>query len=100
RTALAMELLGKSGANLLPLASQFGDLRKEAEALGIVMSDEVLGAAADLDDQTDRLSAVFGGLKNNLVSVIVQSEPVQAFMSGLVKLFGDLSKWVQKNQGD
>jgi len=57
RAALAMQVLGKSGATLLPMAGNMKALRKEANDLGITMSDETAQSAADLADTLNRVTA-------------------------------------------
>lgn len=50
RAATAMEIFGKSGANLLPMISQLGELEERARSLGLVMSSEDAAAADTLGD--------------------------------------------------
>ena len=61
KTALAMDLFGKSGARLIPLLNRGRDgieaLKAEAAELGIVLDGEAAAAAGEFNDQLDRLSA-------------------------------------------
>lgn len=57
RTALAVDLLGRSGMKLIPLASQFDQLVGEARAMGIVLSGDTIRSADDLGDAVSRLGA-------------------------------------------
>jgi hypothetical protein len=74
KTALAMQVFGRSGARLIPVLNQGGDgireLRKEAQDLGIVMTNETVAAGDELGDNIDKLKATWGGLKNQLVSAL------------------------------
>lgn len=62
RTAVAMDIFGKSGAQLLPMlaggAAGLAAMREEAEGLGLVMSSEDAQAAAELGDTFDKLLMV------------------------------------------
>lgn len=99
RSALAMELLGKGGAALVPLGENLRGVMERAEELGVVMSANVIAAADDLGDSVGALGATWTGLQNNLVSVIVTSEPLHVLINGLTDLLGQLSVMVRDNQG-
>lgn len=64
QTMLAMDLLGKSGANLLPMMSDgaagIQQLMKEADALGLTLSKDQAAAAAGFDDAMGKLSSTLG----------------------------------------
>ena len=64
RTAMAMDIFGKSGAQLLPMLAQgsagIEAMQAEAEALGLVMSSEDAAAAATLGDALDKLTMTVG----------------------------------------
>lgn len=66
KTALAMKIFGKSGADLIPLlkAGEGGvkSLTEEFDSLGITMSEEAVREAAQLDDQLQKLGAQFNAL--------------------------------------
>lgn len=66
KTALAQELLGKSGAKLLPLINGGKEglkaMREEAEKLGLVVSQQDAAAAGEFNDNLDRLSLTSKGL--------------------------------------
>ena len=60
RDALAMTLLGKSAQDLNPLikagSERMNELGEEAKATGYILSDKVLAAYGEFDDQLRRLS--------------------------------------------
>lgn len=60
KAALAMELFGKSGADLIPLlnggAQSLDDFDRKAEQLGLTLSAETAAAAAQFNDQLFLLS--------------------------------------------
>ena len=72
KSALAMELFGKSGAEMIPLlnrgAEGIAELTGEAKELGIVFSDEAAARAGDFNDQLDKLQAVGKGVTMGLAS--------------------------------
>ena len=90
QAALAMELFGRSGTQLLPMLQQgeagIEALIAEARRLGIVMSEEDAKAAADFTDAMNRLSSVFKGIATQVASVIT---PV---LTKLSNLFTSLDK--------
>lgn len=74
KTAAAMELFGKSGANLIPTlnagADGLGKLKKEAKELGVVMSEKDVKLLDELGDNMDRVKAGAQGIKNAIVNAI------------------------------
>lgn len=84
KAALAMELFGKSGADLIPLlnggAQSLDDFDRKAEQLGLTLSAETAAAAAQFNDQLFLLSkngqgaatAIAGALLPALVAVTAE----------------------------
>ena len=75
RTKIAMELLGRTGAVLLPtfLEGSKG-IRKmmlEAKALGIVMTRKQLKAAEQFNDEMLRMKSVFIGVRNQIAAKLL-----------------------------
>ena len=70
RSALAQEIFGKAGTQLLPMladgAEGLAAMRQEAHDLGIVFSQEAADAAAKFNDDLDRLKKSFGGVFQEL----------------------------------
>lgn len=64
QTMLAMDLLGKSGANLLPMmqdgAAGIQSLMAEADALGLTLTTDQAAAAAGFDDAMAKLKSTLG----------------------------------------
>ena len=75
KTALAMDIFGRSGTRLIPMlnagAGGIAEMRAEAERLGIVLDDNAIRAGSDFNDSLDRLSAVFIGLKNSIGAAVI-----------------------------
>jgi hypothetical protein len=71
----AMTIFGKTGTALLPMladgAEGFAKYRKEAHDLGLVMSEEDVKAAADLQDKFDNLEAKMGALQRVAGTVLL-----------------------------
>ena len=70
KSALAVKLFGRQGMQLLPLlnnsASSIDDLRKKAEELGLVMSDDAVDASVEYTDALDTMQRTFNALKYSL----------------------------------
>jgi len=66
KTALAMELFGKSGAGLIPMLNQYGaeqaKVNEEAHQFGLEVSTSTAEVAGAAHDNLDRLSGVFKGM--------------------------------------
>lgn len=77
RDAAAMDLMGKSAADLNPLieagADRMQELADEAERVGYVLSDEQLMAAGEFQDLLDRLDKQTEAVKNNIGQVLIES---------------------------
>jgi uncharacterized protein YqgQ len=67
KTALAIQLFGKAGADLIPLLNQgsagLKNMADEAERFGLVVDDQAASAAAQFNDNLDRLNKSFEGFK-------------------------------------
>jgi hypothetical protein len=92
KTALAQQLFGKSGAELIPLLNQlgtegFGKAREEAEKYGAVISGETAAQAEVFNDNLTKLKLEFDGFTNAIV---------ERALPGLVKL---TSQFVESGSG-
>lgn len=85
KTAIAMRIFGRSGAELIPLLNQGKDGLKaaadEAKKFGIVISTDAAKAAEALNDNLTRLATAFEGLK---ISILNSAMPA-------------LSDWIEAN---
>jgi hypothetical protein len=64
RSKLAMDLFGKSGADLLPvLTSDIGALRDQARDAGLVMSNDLVAAGDGVGDSWDQMQTKLDALK-------------------------------------
>lgn len=75
RDAMAQEIFGKSFTELRPLLNSgsegIRELMEEAEAYGMVMSDDAVKASADFDDSLTRAQGTMQGLKNRMVGELL-----------------------------
>jgi ribosomal protein L12E/L44/L45/RPP1/RPP2 len=88
KTALAQQVFGKSGADLIPLLNELGEngfakAREEAERFGAVISTETAKQAETFNDNLTRLKLEGEGFANAIVSQL---------LPGLDKLTDDLVK--------
>jgi hypothetical protein len=85
RAALAMQLFGRAGSELLPMMSEnaegIADLRKEANELGRTMTADDAQAAAELTDAMNRVKSVFIGVKNQIGAALA---PAMTYLADLV----------------
>jgi hypothetical protein len=93
KTALAMKLFGKSGADLIPLLNLGSrgvrQLMQEADRLGVVMTDAQAAMADDFADNVDRLKIGFLALKD-VIGVAV--------MPAFNDLVVSLREWIVANR--
>jgi hypothetical protein len=90
KLALAQELLGRTGTDLIPVLNKGGTairaLMEEAQDLGAVMSKEDLDAAEDYKSSLGRLHAALTGLRNTVVIplLVPLTKLADAFVRGVV----------------
>ena len=67
RSALAVELLGRAGAQWIPaLTSDLDELKQHAQDAGAVMSEGLMGAAAGFERSSEMLDQSLQGLRNTI----------------------------------
>lgn len=88
KNALAIKLFGKSGADLVPFLAAGRDgikeMTEEAHKLGGVMNDEALKAAAQFNDNLDRLSTLSQAAANSMTSKMIPAinDVIERFIEG------------------
>lgn len=110
RNALSMQIFGKSAAELNPLikagTDELNRLGKEAQGMGIIMSDEAVAALGQFDDKMQVLGASTQGLGNAIAiaalpfmdSMIATVQNLtQAAMENLVPAMESLTEWFQQS---
>lgn len=77
KAALAQRLFGRSGAELIPLLNNGADglnnMGREAERLGIIMSDDVVRASQEFNDGLSKIQQGTGALARELSGPIIIS---------------------------
>ena len=75
RAALANDLFGRSGQEMLPLLNTTSEATQQlldrASQLGFVMSDEAVTAAVVFGDSLDDLKSAFAGVKNSIMGDVL-----------------------------
>jgi hypothetical protein len=75
KSALAVQIFGKAGTDLIPLlnsgANGIKELTDEADRLGIVLDTNTAKAAEEFNDQMSRVGYAFDGLKLQLASALL-----------------------------
>lgn len=114
KTALAMQLFGKSGSEFLEFLSLGADgmrtMEERARSLGIVIDADTAGAAAEFNDRVDDLRAATQGwftqlagellptltdLTSQLVDVAKEGGGVRDVASGIATAFREIGKAAQ-----
>lgn len=107
RTAAAMALLGKSGADLIPMfqrgSEAIAEMRAESDRLGATLSNEAAAKAGIANDAIDGLKLAFSGAASAVVvelapAIVSLTELMQPAAAGVAKLAGPLSWLVEKMQ--
>lgn len=77
KTALAVDLVGKSGAKLVPTFNQgaagLEAMTKEAKALGAIYDSKLAKQAADFNDNLDKLAILASSAGKSIASEIIPS---------------------------
>lgn len=73
--ALTQKLLGRSGMEFLPILSEQAEglkaLKQEAHDLGLILGDDTVKKASELNDQMDRMGLVVTALKYKLATPLL-----------------------------
>lgn len=94
KAAIANDLFGRSGQNLLPMFNMTNeatkDLLDETEKYGLVMSDQAVKDSAAFQDSLTKLSSTMKGTKNSMVGEL---------LPGITQVMDGLSDLVAGNEG-
>jgi hypothetical protein len=75
KTALAVQLFGKSGAELIPFLNQgrdgINELAAEMQALGVQMSSETAAQAGNFNDALDKLHQATKSIGNQIIASLL-----------------------------
>lgn len=102
KNALAMQLMGRAGTQLIPILNQgskaMQDAADNAEKYGAIMSGETVAAAKELDDALDEQKIAFQGVGNTLaasfIPIITQVvEWVNGMAEAIVQNYNEGGVW-------
>lgn len=99
KTALAVELFGKSGADLIPMLNDgkagLKAFYAEAERLGLALSNEMIAKGDAFSDQLENIGEQVKGLKLQLGAALIPA--LSAATEKISKVIDKITKWVQEN---
>mgnify|MGYP000853982600 CR=1 FL=1 len=95
KSALAMDLFGKSGKELIPLLNSGSDgirrMQREARETGYAIDQKTTLALAKFGDETDTVKAQLAGIRN---------EAVKAVLPALLEMVKGMQAWIKANRAD
>jgi hypothetical protein len=99
KTALAMDLFGRSGAELIPMlemgSAGLEQARQKVRELGLSFSAEGAKGAGDFKDAMQNLSGSFDGIKNAIAPVI--ASVVKEWTPAIEAIAIKTREWVEAN---
>lgn len=99
KTALAVELFGKSGADLIPMLNDgkagLKAFYAEAERLGLALSNEMIANGDAFSDQLENIGEQVKGVKLQLGAALIPA--LSAATEKISKVIDKITKWVQEN---
>lgn len=99
RNAMAMELMGKSAAEVMPfLRSEFKEAAERAGELGLVMSGSTVQALDAVGDAATTLNETWAGLWRNIGAAIAKAPDVAIGIDSVADSLGHFSKRIQDNE--
>lgn len=107
KTALAMRIFGKSGADMIPLlnsgATGLREMYEEAEELGLVLDEQTGRAAEDFNDNLTRMGRIKDGIVTKITAAMLPAMAnlsdalvVASKNSGLMNAIGLTLGWTLK----
>ena len=97
RSAMAMEVFGSAGEKLLPMLNEnIGELVKNADELGLVMSGKDAEAAANLDDAFGSLGSVIKKTADVIGAAIAPL--LQEVVGRITTVVSSINKWINQNR--
>ena len=96
KTALAMQLFGRSGARLIPVLNggqeSLAALAAEARSLGVILDEEAVARSAEFEDTVDRLGSALTGLKYTIGAPLLK--PLAEAAQGVVTWVAANREWL------
>lgn len=107
KSRLAIQLLGRSGLELIPLLNRgsaaFDDSRRAAERFGVIVDSQATAALLRADDAADKMSVAMLGLKTQLAvtfapSVATGIELITEAIAGLTNGIRNMTAEAERRQ--
>lgn len=99
KTALAVELFGKSGADLIPMLNDgkagLKAFYAEAERLGLALSNEMIAKGDAFSDQLENIGEQVKGVKLQLGAALIPA--LSAAAEKIAAVIDKITRWVQEN---
>lgn len=96
---MAVELFGKSGADLIPMLNDgkagLKAFYAEAERLGLALSNEMIAKGDAFSDQLENIGEQVKGVKLQLGAALIPA--LSAATEKISKVIDKITKWVQEN---
>lgn len=96
KTATAMKLFGRSGADLIPLINNLQELAEEARAVGYALSDETAAKFEMFNDNLTRLEMASEGFARQLA--VGLSDALVQVTNGLIQYSKNSQIWITVGQ--
>ena len=97
KAAIALQLFGRAGTELLPMLDDMRALRAEADRLGLTMSGKDAKAAEVLNDAMDRLRAVLAKLAFDVGAAL--GDTLTDIADKISTVIVAVSEWAKDNRG-
>lgn len=101
RSARALDVLGKSGADMLPLlnggAAGIANLMEQADELGLTISQEQATNAAQFGDAWDDVKSTLLAISLQIAAAVVPA--LTDLLKQVAPLISKVVQWVRENQG-
>ena len=99
RAAMAIELFGRSGTDMLPMLANgkqgLTDMAAEANKLNAVIGNDAVNAGAKMQDKIDAMTAAMEGFKNKIGEALAPQ--ITAFIEKLTEIIVKFSDWAKQN---
>jgi hypothetical protein len=100
KSALAQELFGKAGKELIPLlnsgAGGLAKMYKEAEQMGLVLSKEASQSCEQFNDNLKRVDKATLGLKIQIGNALMPT--LEAMANWITRVTGKISNWIGRHK--
>lgn len=92
KSALAVEIFGKSGAKLIPVLENMRASREEAKELGAVLGEDFVKSAAEFNDNMDRMAFMSKGFASTILADVLPAlSGMFKEMTTGIKVFGSFT---------